>query len=117
LITRETNLISIEILDEAIKNALKHAIHFRHWFDRLRDAFKGNEFSFTKELLNRVSEFQRITSSEIVDLSIHYGIENVYNDIINALKHDGYINNNDDPKVYRFNSPLLRKWWYCNVAN
>ena len=38
-------------------------------------------------------------------------------DVIKALIYDGYINNNDDAKIYRFNSPILKMWWYKNVTN
>jgi hypothetical protein len=49
-------------------------------------------------------------------MAVKRGIEEDYKKIIRVLMHDGYINNNDDPEVYRFNSPILKTWWFKNVA-
>jgi len=38
-------------------------------------------------------------------------------DLVGILKHDGYLNNQEDPAHYRFNSPVIREWWWRNVAN
>ena len=114
---RGSTVITKSDIDGAVKNALKQRIYFEHWFARLRKAYKANDFSFVKELLNVISEKKKIPSSEIFDCAVKYGLENSYTDLVNALKHDGYINNSDNPKEYRFNSSLLREWWYANVAN
>ncbi|MGA2160135.1 MAG: AAA family ATPase [Dehalococcoidia bacterium] len=114
---RGSTVITKGDIDAAVKNALKQRIYFEHWFARLRKAYKANEFSFVKELLNVISEKKRIPSSEIFNCAVKYGLENSYTDLVNALKHDGYINNSDNPKEYRFNSSLLREWWCANVAN
>jgi len=117
IVDHEPKNLTQKIIDTAVENALKHRIYFEQWFTRLRKAYKSEEFSFVKELLNLISESQTIKSNEILDLAEKYKLADTFKELINALKYDGYINNNDDPKVYRFNSPLLRKWWYCNVAN
>jgi hypothetical protein len=117
LAERDSAAITEAIIDSAVKNALRQRLYFEHWFTRLRKAYKGNEFSFVKNLLNMVSERRRVSSAEVFDCALKYGLENGYNDLVNALKHDGYINNSDDPKEYRFNSSLLREWWNSNVAN
>jgi hypothetical protein len=117
IVARDSTIITRGDIDAAVKNALKKRIYFEHWFARLRKAYKGNDFSFVKELLNTISEKRRVPSSEVFDCAIKYGLGDSYNDLVNALKHDGYINNNDNPKEYRFNSALLREWWCANVAN
>ena len=109
--------IDEEIIDSAFKQILDHRNHFEHWDKRLRKAYKQNEYNFAKKLLNFVSNNDEITSNDIVNLAIEFGIENEYKDIVNSLIYDGYINNNDDPQIYRFNSPILRMWWHKNVAN
>jgi uncharacterized protein len=118
-ILMEQNIVVItkHTIDSAVQNVLKQRIYFEHWFSRLRKAYKAKDFSFIKELLNVISERKMLTSSEIFDFAVKYGLENSYNNLVNTLKHDGYINNNDNPKEYRFNSPLLREWWCANVAN
>ena len=110
LVANNSTVITKDDIDTAVKNALKLRIYFEHWFTRLRNAFKGNNFSFVKEVLNIISEKKRFSSSGIVDLAIKHKLEDSYNNLINTLKYDGYINNEDDPKTYRFNSPLLREW-------
>ncbi len=114
---RGSTVITKGDIEAAVKNALKQRIYFEHWFARLRKAYKSNEFSFVKELLNVISEKKKIPSSEIFNCAVKYGLENSYTDLVNALKHDGYINNSNNPTEYRFNSSLLREWWYANVAN
>ena len=109
--------ITREIIELAYNNVLKQRIYFEHWFGRLRTAYSGDEFSFAKEILNIISTNKTLSSLEIHDYSIKYKLEASYTSIVNALKDDGYINHNDDPKIYRFNSPLLNEWWYRNVAN
>jgi len=117
LIDKNATVITREIIDLAVVNALKQRTYFKPWVTRLRKAYKGSDFSFVKELLNIISEKHTIPSNEIYDLAVNYKLENSYKNLINVLKHDGYINNNDNPKIYRFNSPLLREWWNRNVAN
>lgn len=114
---RKTTIITKEIIDQSFESALTKRLYFEHWLTRLRKAYKGEEFSFVKDVLNIISERTILNSAEIFNLAVKYSIANSYNDLMNALKHDGYINNIVDPKIYRFNSPLLRTWWYNNVAN
>jgi hypothetical protein len=108
--------ITNQIIDKAIRNAIKHRNYFENWHERIRRAYQGSEFNFTKDLLNICCSKQNITSNEILDLAVKYDIRQSFNTVLNALKHDGYLNNNDDAKVFVFNDPILRTWWYENVA-
>ncbi len=117
LTEKSSDTITTQVIDEAITKALCKRIYFDQWFNRLRKAYKGPDFSFVKELLNCASTDRTILSTKVYDLAVKYRVENTYKELVNALKHDGYINTNDDPKVYRFNSPLLREWWKNNVAD
>jgi len=114
---RNETVISETVIDEAVKKALKHRLYFEHWFTRLRKAFEGDDFSFVKDVLNLASEKQTVSSAEIVNFATQHKLEDSYKHLLNALKYDGYLNNDADAKIYRFNSPLLREWWRCNVAN
>ena len=105
------------IVNQAFDDMLEDRQHFEHWHTRLRASLKANEYNFAKELLNITSENETIDSNEIFDLVVKYKLENIYKDLISSLIYDGYINNNDDPKIYRYNSPILRIWWRQNVAN
>jgi hypothetical protein len=117
LIEQDSAAITEAVIDSAVQKSLQQRLYFEHWFTRLRKAYKGNEFSFIKELLNMISDRKTISSAEVFDCASKYGLEDTYNDPVNALKHDGYISNSGNPKEYRFNSPLLREWWNTNVAN
>ncbi|MFQ5825558.1 MAG: ATP-binding protein, partial [bacterium] len=114
---RDENLdeITEETVHQALTRMLEQRQHFEHWHTRLRAALKGNEYNFVKELLNITSENITISSNEIFNLAVKYQLENTYKDLVGSLLYDGYINNNDDSKVYRYNSPILRMWWRQNV--
>lgn len=110
-------LITPEIIDNAFDAILDNRNHFDHWHIRLK-SLADNEYRFSKELLNRISENMTMQSNEIINIAAKYSLsDDEAKEIIHSLIYDGYINNNDDVKVYRFNSPILRMWWYKNVAN
>ncbi len=117
LTQKRSDSITKATIDDAITRALGKRIYFDQWLIRLRKAYQGPEFSFVKELLNCISKESTIDSLKLYDLAVKYKVEDSHRELVNALKHDGYINNNDDPKIYRFNSPLLREWWRNNVAD
>lgn len=75
------------------------------------------EYTFAKELLNITSEKGVISSNEIYDLAVKHQQQEAYKALTGSLVHDGYVNTADSGKSYRFNSPILRKWWKENVAN
>ncbi len=113
--TRQLNESSI---DEAINKALEHRSYFESWQTKLRESFSNDEYLFAKEVLNIISEHNTMESSQVINLgSKHLLSEDEAKDMIRTLIYDGYINNNENPKVYRYNSPILRQWWNKNVAN
>jgi len=116
---RDENLAEITkaIINHAFNEMLEQRHHFEHWHTRLRSSLKGDEYNFAKNLLNIISEKNTITSNEILNIAAKYKLEDTYKDILGTMIYDGYINNNDDNKIYRYNSPILRMWWRQNVAN
>jgi len=120
IILRRTNKITItdDITNTSIENALEHRNYFEPWESKIRTIFKGGIYKFTKELLNKISCDNEIDTLDIENLSVKYNLEeDEKKDILRTLKYDGYINNDIDIKIYRFNSPILKLWWYKNVAN
>jgi len=110
--------ITKSIIDRAFDRMLEQRNHFENWHTRLRKALKAsNDYNFVKELLNIASEKDTITSNEIFNLAVKYKLEDIYKDLVGSLIYDGYINNEEDNHVYRYNSPILRMWWRKNVAN
>jgi len=118
-IWRDGNLKAItkEAIDMAFNEMLEQRQHFEHWHTRIRATAKGKEYNFIKELLNLISINFKITSNEIYNLAVKYDLTAISKDITASLEYDGYINNNDDKDIYRFNSPILKMWWRQNVAN
>ena len=110
----EINEITIEI---ALKQMLESRNYYEHWLSRLQCYLKTKEFNFAKELLNFVSDNGVITGNQIHDFAVKYKIEKSYKEVMNTLIYDGYINNDSDPVEYRFNSPILKMWWWKYVAN
>lgn len=103
-------------IDLAFENLLKIRKHFEHWEKRLNKSFSKDEFKFIKELLNTAS-IDKIDKLQITNLASKYSLDEAnVKDIINSLEYDGYINNLEDKNIYRFNSPLIKKWWCENVA-
>jgi hypothetical protein len=105
------------MIDQAFREMLELRGFFEHWHTRLRKAYKRDEYKFAKELLNYISSNEKTTSEEIRNLSQKFDLNDFYKDIVNSLIYDGYINNEIEPHVYCFNSPLLKLWWRKNVAN
>jgi hypothetical protein len=109
--------ITKKFIDQAFDRMLELRSCFEHWHMRLRKAFKKEEYNFAKEILNFIANEENIERKDMLNLAQKFNIPHIYKDIVNALVYDGYINNNDDPGIYRFNSPILMMWWRKNVAN
>lgn len=119
------------ILIAAPRRVGKSSILF-HFFDNPPKNFRliyidtesvNNENEFFKRLFNHVvntltkaRKYSKIVTNFTIDLAVACNLETGFENVLNSLKYDGYINNNDDPKVYRYNSPLLKIWWNKNVA-
>ena len=109
--------LSNDDVDEAFRQALKQRNHFEHWEKRL-NSLDASEYKFAKEMLNKISEDSMMASSEIMNLATKHELEeDEAKNIIRSLIYDGYINNDENPKIYRFNSAMLKMWWFQNVAN
>ena len=118
--SRENNVSEIdeEIIELAIKRAIDHKNYFEHWRSKLKEGFKKKGYLFSKEILNTISEDNMMTSLQISNIATKHELDDDYaREIIHSLVYDGYINNHDNVKEYRFNSPILKLWWYKNVAN
>lgn len=110
-------VLNNEDIDKAFLSAIEQRNHFEHWESRLK-TFKDNEYKFTKEILNLISIHSTIKSTEIYNCADKHTLdEDTAKSVIRSLVYDGYINNNENVGEYRFNSAMLKMWWYKNVAN
>lgn len=113
---RKDDLSNADI-DKAFSNAIEQRNHFEHWESRLK-TFKDNEYKFAKEILNLISIHGTIKSTEIYNYADKYVLDaDTAKAVIRSLVYDGYINNNENAGEYRFNSTMLKMWWFKNVAN
>ena len=114
---RRDNTINTVVIDDALEKVLGYKKVFIHWLERL-EIFSKKGTAFSKEVLNIISKDKTIVSSELFNMATKHKLETYdAQQIVHALKYDGYINNSDDEHIYRFNSPILCIWWYRNVAN
>ena len=105
-------------VDIAIKRMIEENNKFSSWHERLK-VYKNNDYKFIIEVLNIISitEAKMITYNEIHDLAVKYNLEETYKDLLNTLIDDGYINNDEEERIYTFTSPILRMWWCKKIAN
>lgn len=114
---RSVNITNITV-DKAIDNALEHKNYFDNWRSKIKEAFSDKGYLFSKEVLNFISENNTINKIEIANIADKYEVsDDEKRETMQSLVYDGYINNTEDIKIYRFNSPILRMWWYKYVAN
>ena len=115
---RKEPKVTPQMIDQAIDNSLQHRQHFETWLSKIKTAFKNNDYLFAKEILNTISENMSMESRNIANIAAKHSLnDDDAKEIIHSLIYDGYINNNDNPREYRFNSAILRMWWNKNVAN
>jgi hypothetical protein len=98
------------IIDKAFLRAIEKQQYYSSWRERL-NVYRDNEYKFIMEVLNSISVQKKLDFSEIYNMSVKHEIEDKCKGIIQILKHDGYIQNNEDENIYMFNSPILREWW------
>ena len=106
-------------VDQALLDLLGQQNVFEHWYGRLRMALQPTELHFVKAVLGRAANPREngIHTRTITNLSVKHGVLDRQADLLGILKHDGYLNNEQEPARYRFNSPIIREWWWRNVAN
>ena len=114
---RRKPVVDASVIDNAIEKVLEHKKDFVHWQERLASfSSKGNAYAL--EVLNTISTDKTTESTQLTNIATKHELnDSEAKEIIHALKYDGYINNSDDARIYRFNSPILRLWWYRNVEN
>jgi AAA+ ATPase superfamily predicted ATPase len=106
-----------ETVERAFHRMLEHRSHFEHWHKRMKKSFKNEQYKLAVEILNRATKQSELSSNEMHDLAVKNGLEEGHKEVAQVLVYDGYINNHEDPSLYRFNSPILKSWWIKNVAN
>jgi hypothetical protein len=111
--------IEAEHIDTAFTVSLKHRNNFEHWHRRLKPpALKQEEYRFCKALLNLGADPEKagLDKGEIYNLAVSHNVEDEVSRLLNILQHDGYLAK-DEQGRYRFISPVIRAWWWNEIAN
>ena len=108
-----SKIATTELVDKAFDNmvATCNNNHFEHYYSRLKSQFKNEAFHYAAAVLDQIALTDTITTAEIYNKAVHFGVQEQYRQIIEVLAYDGYINNNSNHHNYQFNSPIVRLWW------
>lgn len=74
----------------------------------------SNQYKFALEILDQLAKGQRVDKAVFNDLAVKYEVVD-HKYVQGVLEYDGYIN--EHKGTYRFNSPILKAWWFINVTS
>jgi hypothetical protein len=107
-----------------VERALNKMLHrrndhyFEHYYQRLKLVFSPEGFQFALALLNELAEQEHgINAERVQELATEYTVDN-HRFILRSLEFDGYLFESKvaGETIYRFTSPILRKWWQISVV-
>jgi len=103
-----------DVIQKIINDRYKYQDYFDNWKTRLKQAFDADAYRCAMKILNHISTRGVMDWDELNNLFVTFNIEDG-KEITDVLEYDGYISRGLE-KVYRFNSIILKEWWYINVA-
>lgn len=100
-------------VDQAFQQLLnlRNNSYFEHYYTRLEDAFPEEQYAFAIRFLNSVAQADKLSVTEVKGLAKEVLEGRDADSVIESLIYDGYIFEDVDKKVYRFQSSLLQAWW------
>lgn len=106
-------MATVEDVNTAFSNmiTLRNNNHFEHYYSRLKSQLKRESCLYAEAILKIVADKGIVTKAELYNEAVGMNLQDNYRQIVELLVYDGYINNNQNPFNYRFNSPILRMWW------
>jgi hypothetical protein len=107
----EEGNITKQNVDTAFQKIIENGnIYFEHFKARLQKVFKiQGELQFVNEFLLMVKTNANIGYAQALNLAEKNDCRNELNNILDVLKHDGYIV--EEQGFYKFYSPILKAWW------
>ena len=103
------------IVDKIIRDRYSYQDFFENWKTRLKQAFeKREEYRCALDILNAIAIKGEMDRDSLIDCSVKHGIADAKT-VTDILEYDGYIYKDRD-SLYKFNSIILKEWWYVNVA-
>lgn len=95
-------------LDQMIRQ--RNNTYFESYYARLNDAFPPTELGFVLALLSVVANEGYLLRQAALDLAREEGVL-APQPVLEALQYDGYLYVSDPDKEFRFQSPILARWW------
>ena len=111
-ITANNELITAETVKKALNRIidLRYQNHFDHYYTRLKTHFKDDNFKYADAVLKEIAEKNTVNKQHLRELASKCMLTE-YRHIIESLLYDGYIYQEDETRFYKFNSPILQRWW------
>ncbi|MFW5803976.1 MAG: hypothetical protein ACOCWG_01955 [bacterium] len=109
-IAHKNDIVEVDkyLIDRAFLNVTMNTASFDDWVKRLKD-YQGKNFKFINSVLTFCAHKNIISIQKIYDLSVEYGKDEIYKDLIDDLVRDGYLV--EENSNYRFLSPFLKNYW------
>lgn len=113
LYRKEDNpIIDEKFIDRTMLNVIDNVnIYLDHYRSRLDKTFSKEELALVNRILNRLSQEDKVDVDIMAEMAAEFGVMENLRNIISTLEYDGYINNKNEEKKYRFNSPIMKLWW------
>jgi uncharacterized protein len=90
---------------------IRNNIYFDHYYSRLQTAFPQKEYQFALQFLDTLSEANTLLPMDVLAIAKQTETESNYPSVLESLIYDGYIHQEEETTIYRFNSYLLQRWW------
>ncbi|MEM9885607.1 MAG: ATP-binding protein [Bacteroidota bacterium] len=108
--------IDCSAIDAAFQKALnvRNTQYFSPMIERLKMRYpERDRQDFVLSILDQIADKDGLSLSAIQEIGEAKELED-WNAILDLLVFEGYINDDNQDKIYTFNSPLLLLWWRKN---
>lgn len=111
LVDCENEIVSNADVDSSFTNVVKNGnIYFEHFRSRLKRVFKDiDELKTVQQILLTLKNENNLKYEILLNIAEGNNCREKLNDIIEILKHDGYIV--EQKGRYKYYSPILKQWW------
>ena len=109
---KQKRLVATDV-DQAFLQLLniRNNIYFDHYYSRLQTAFPQSSYEFALLFLDTLCETHTLLPDAVLGIAQTTHTENEYPSVLESLIYDGYIHQEEETRIYRFNSYLLQRWW------
>lgn len=105
-------------VDQAIRKIITdrytYQDYFENWKTRLKQALAGDEYRLALDILNHIASRGDLDRDRLHDMAVKRQVA-AFKEVLGILEYDGYISP-DEKGLFRFNSIILKEWWFINVS-